>query len=243
MQTDRPKTTRLEEAAPGAEARRWPAADRWLTRPTLASLLLAILTLGIWIALFISAIDEGLAQNENEQFLKASGILTSVIIVAFVLQRETRRGRWAFGELKSAQARLQDMAGSSYDWAWETGPDLRFTYFSGHIAGTAESEQAAYVGKTRFEIADVSYDPESWKRHAEDLVARRSFRDFVFRQVVADGSYRWRKVSGKPFYDGDGRFCGYRGTATDISAQKEAELALSAATAQQKERERSHRKL
>src|SRR5262245_9668592 len=243
MQTDRPRTTQLEVAAPGAEARRRSATQRWLTRPTMASLLFAVLALGIWIALFISAIDEGLAQNENEQFIKAGGILASIIIVAFVLQREIRRGRWAFGELESAQARLQDMAGSSYDWAWETGPDLRFTYLSGHIAGPAGSEQAAYVGKTRFEIADTSYDPDSWKRHAEDLAARRSFRDFVFRQMVADGTYRWRKVSGKPFYDGDGRFCGYRGTATDITAQKEAELALSAARAQQKERERSHRTL
>jgi PAS domain S-box-containing protein len=243
MQTDQPETTQLHETAPGAEARRWPAIGRWLTRPTLASLLLAVLALGIWIALFIGSVREALAEHELNHVLQAAGIFASFIMVVFVLQREIRRGRWAFRELEAAQARLQDMTGSSYDWAWETNADLRFTYFSGHIAGTAESEQATYVGKTRFEIADVSYDPDSWKRHAEDLAARRSFRDFVFRQVVADGSYRWRKVSGKPFYDADGRFCGYRGTATDITAQKEAELALSAARAQQKERERSHRTL
>jgi len=241
--TDTANTTQLQETAAGAESRRRPVTQPWLTRPTMASLLLAVLALGIWIAIFISSIGEGFAQRENEQFLKAAGILASFIMVVFVLQREFRRGRWAFRELEAAQARLQDMTGSSYDWAWETDADLRFTYFSGHIAATAESERAAYLGKTRFEIADLSYDPDSWKRHAEDMAERRPFRDFVFRQSVADGSFRWRKVSGKPFYDADGRFCGYRGTATDITAQKEAEVALSAARAQQKERERSHRTL
>ena len=75
------------------------------------------------------------------------------------------------------------------------------------------------------------------------MAARRPFRDFVFRQPMTDGGARWRKVSGKPFYDAAGRFCGYRGTAIDITAQKEAEQALSAIRAQQKERDRSYRTL
>ena len=159
------------------------------------------------------------------------------------LQRELRRGRWAFRELKAAQARLQDMTESSFDWAWETDADLRYAYISGQVAGAATSEQDSYIGKTRFEIADLTHDPDGWKRHAEDMAARRPFRDFVFRQPMTDGSARWRKVSGKPFYDAAGRFCGYRGTAIDITAQKEAEQALSAIRAQQKERDRSHRTL
>ena len=244
MQTDRPEMTQLQmTAAAGEKSRRRRAIRHWLARPTLASLLLAALALCIWIALFIAAAGEAIAEQETGHILQAAGILASLIMVAFVLQREFRRGRWAFKELEAARSRLQDMTDSSYDWAWETGPDLRFTYISGQIAGTGEGEQASYIGKTRFEVADLAHDPESWKRHAEDLAARRSFRDFVFRQATVDSGVRWRKVSGKPFYDAAGRFCGYRGTATDITAQKEAELALSAVRAQQKERERSHRTL
>jgi PAS domain S-box-containing protein len=243
MTTGRIVTTQLQETAPGEQSRRRRSVGQWPARATRASLLLATLALGIWIALFIAAVGEGIAEEENGHLLQAAGILASLIMVAFVLQREFRRGRWAFRELEAAQSRLQDMTDSSYDWAWETGPDLRFTYINGQIAGTGEAEQSGYIGKTRFEVADLDHDPESWKRHAEDLAARRSFRDFVFRQRVADGSARWRKVSGKPFYDAAGRFCGYRGTATDITAQKEAESALLAVRAQQKERERSHRTL
>ncbi|HEY7688383.1 MAG TPA: PAS domain-containing protein [Dongiaceae bacterium] len=206
-------------------------------------MLLSTVALGIWVALLIDAIREGLANDYSERGLEALGVIGSLLIVVFVLQREIRRGRWAFRELETARAQLQDIADSSYDWAWETDADLRFTYFSAAIAGAGDGDQVNYLGKTRFELADISHDPESWRRHAEDLKARRSFRDFVYRQPMPDGRHFWRKVSGKPYFDAAGRFCGYRGTATDITAQKETELALSAVRAQQKERERSYRTL
>jgi PAS domain S-box-containing protein len=236
-------TPSLPTNAPREEAHRGRAIWHWLMRLTLSSVLLAGLAVAIWVALFINALREAVSGQNTSQYLEAGGIVASLVMVAFVLQRELRRGRWAFRELKAAQARLQDMTESSFDWAWETDADLRYAYISGQVAGASASEQNSYIGKTRFEIADLTHDPDGWKRHAEDMAARRPFRDFVFRQPRTDGSARWRKVSGKPFYDSAGRFCGYRGTAIDITAQKEAEQALSAIRAQQKERDRSHRTL
>ncbi|MFM9841598.1 MAG: PAS domain-containing sensor histidine kinase [Dongiaceae bacterium] len=240
--TEKPSPS-LPTIAPREQTNRWRTAWHWLMRLTLPSVLLAGLALVIWVAVFINALHEGLAGQNTSQLLEAGGIVASLVMVVFVLQRELRRGRWAFKELKAAQARLQDMTESSFDWAWETDPDLRYAYISGQVTGASISEQNSYIGKTRFEIADLTHDPDGWKRHADDLAARRPFRDFVFRQPGTDGGARWRKVSGKPFYDAAGRFCGYRGTAIDITAQKEAEQALSAVRAQQKERDRSHRTL
>ncbi len=242
MLTEKP-TPSLQTIAPREETHRWRAIWHWLMRLTLSSVLLAGLALAIWVALFINALREGFSGHGPSQYLEAGGIVASLVLFVFVLQRELRRGRWAFKELKAAQARLQDMTESSFDWAWETDADLRYAYISGQVAGASNSEQNSYIGKTRFEIADLTHDPDGWKRHAEDMAARRPFRDFVFRQPMADGGARWRKVSGKPFYDAAGRFCGYRGTAIDITAQKEAEQALSAIRAQQKERDRSYRTL
>jgi PAS domain S-box-containing protein len=239
----RKETTPSPMPAPRAETRRWRTVFQWLKRMTLSSVLLTGLALATWVALFINALREGFGGNDTGQFLEAGGILASLIMVAYVLQRELRRGRWAFKELKAAQARLQDMNDSSFDWAWETDAQLRYAYISGQVAGATTSEQNSYIGKTRFDIADLTHDPDGWKRHAEDMAAQRPFRDFVFRQPMTDGTARWRKVSGKPFYDAHGQFLGYRGTAIDITAQKEAELALSAIRTQQKERDRSYRTL
>ena len=242
MLTEKP-TPSLQTIAPREETHRWRAIWHWLMRLTLSSVLLAGLALAIWVALFINALREGFSGHGPSQYSRSRRHRRFPRLVCVRAAARARRGRWAFKELKAAQARLQDMTESSFDWAWETDADLRYAYISGQVAGASNSEQNSYIGKTRFEIADLTHDPDGWKCHAEDMAARRPFRDFVFRQPMADGGARWRKVSGKPFYDAAGRFCGYRGTAIDITAQKEAEQALSAIRAQQKERDRSYRTL
>ena len=51
---------------------------------------------------------------------------------------------------------------------------------------------------------------------------RLPFSDFVFQRTGPDG-IKWMRTSGKPVFDADGTFKGYRGTATDATAEIEAE--------------------
>ena len=46
---------------------------------------------------------------------------------------------------------------------------------------------------------------------------------------MADGSFHYFRSSGKPFFDADGNFLGYRGTGADVTAQRQADDALAAA--------------
>jgi C4-dicarboxylate-specific signal transduction histidine kinase len=55
--------------------------------------------------------------------------------------------------------------------------------------------------------------------------ARLPFRDFVFSAASGIGSAVYVKTSGKPFFDADGNFLGYRGTGTDITATIRADHA------------------
>jgi signal transduction histidine kinase len=50
------------------------------------------------------------------------------------------------------------------------------------------------------------------------LEARQPFRDFVYRATHSDGSVVYNKISGKPVFDANGEFRGYRGTGTDVTA-------------------------
>jgi C4-dicarboxylate-specific signal transduction histidine kinase len=52
----------------------------------------------------------------------------------------------------------------------------------------------------------------------ETLDARESFRDFVYCTVDGSGAPMYVKASGKPVFDGGGKFRGYRGTGTDVTA-------------------------
>jgi C4-dicarboxylate-specific signal transduction histidine kinase len=55
------------------------------------------------------------------------------------------------------------------------------------------------------------------------LEARQPFRDFVYRATHTDGSVVYNKISGKPIYDENGAFRGYRGTGTDVTALRTVE--------------------
>ena len=57
--------------------------------------------------------------------------------------------------------------------------------------------------------------------HVADLYARRPFRDFVFSVESANDRLRYYTVSGKPDFDDDGAFRGYKGTSSNVTEREE----------------------
>jgi PAS domain S-box-containing protein len=125
---------------------------------------------------------------------------------------------------RDRRRRSQDHADASSDWLWETDPELRFTYFSGQFAALTGIPEEHVIGRTRAELARAGgFESSKLRQHEADLKARRPFRDFRYR--LADpqsGAVRHVRVSGKPIFDETGRFLGYRGTGTDVTAEVEA---------------------
>jgi PAS domain S-box-containing protein len=145
------------------------------------------------------------------------------------LRREnTMRGQ-AEAALRESEQRFRDFAETGSDWLWETGPDHRITYISEHIhrIGVLPAKR---LGLTRWEIAaDRTEDGEKWRAHIAAHEAHAPFRDFVYSVEHDDGSRTYVKTSGKPVFDSAGRFQGYRGVGSDITAEIEhrrAEKAL-----------------
>jgi len=130
--------------------------------------------------------------------------------------------------LLASQRRLQDFAEVASDWFWETDADLRFTYFSAHRQVKDFGFQR-FIGKTRNEVG-VGMEPDAaWEAHLATLRRREPFSDF--RYAITDGRGRRLQitVSGRPVFDADGAFIGYRGTGADVTEQWEAEQARLAA--------------
>jgi PAS domain S-box-containing protein len=105
------------------------------------------------------------------------------------------------------------------EWFWETGPDQRFTYFSNEGADATGLVSPDIIGKRRQDLAADRDDPK-WARHLADLDARRAFWGFEYSARIADGSLAHLSTSGEPRLDDDGRFLGYRGATSDITARK-----------------------
>jgi PAS domain S-box-containing protein len=126
--------------------------------------------------------------------------------------------------LRESEQRFRDYAETASDWLWETGPDHRFTRISEHVNAIG-FQPSGVTGATRWDVAtDVESEPEKWRQHRALLDARRPFRDFVYT-VNGTGSPIYVRTSGKPIYDTNGNFLGYRGTGTNITAAIRADHA------------------
>ena len=127
---------------------------------------------------------------------------------------------------RESEERFREFAESSSDWFWEMGPDLRFTYFS-ELYSEATGFGADYRIGTRREdfipASEIEQNPEKWAGHRGDLEARRPFKGFEYVSTARDGEIHYVSTSGRPFFDADGAFLGYRGTGTDITERKRAE--------------------
>jgi PAS domain S-box-containing protein len=120
--------------------------------------------------------------------------------------------------LRESEQRFRDYAEIASDWLWETGPDHRFTHVSEQITSIGISP-ALRIGVARWDFAtDVEEDPEKWRLHWATLAAHKPFRDFRYGSTRGDGSALHVTTSGRPVFDPEGRFLGYRGVSRDETA-------------------------
>ncbi|WP_376706251.1 PAS domain-containing protein (plasmid) [Mesorhizobium sp. ISC25] len=119
-------------------------------------------------------------------------------------------------DLRESEAKFRDYAESASDWFWEIGTDYKFTLLTENAFG---SDSADRIGTAYWDRAlDLETEPEKWRLLRATLDARKPFRDFVYYSARRNGSPIHVKVTGKPVFDADGQFRGYRGTGTDVTA-------------------------
>jgi PAS domain S-box-containing protein len=118
--------------------------------------------------------------------------------------------------LRESEAKFRDYAETASDWFWEIGPDYKFTLLTETAFG---KDPAQRLGTMCWDHAlDVETEPEKWRLVWAALDAREPFRDFVYCTVDGRGAPMYVKASGKPVFDSGGKFLGYRGTGTDVTA-------------------------
>jgi len=124
--------------------------------------------------------------------------------------------------LRASEMRFRDLTELSSDWYWEQDANLRFTQMSSKIYEFS-LDAAEHIGKARWEMPIVGVTEEQWQAHRTLLEERRAFMDFVYQRPDVHGNLRTISVSGRPIFDEQGEFKGYRGTGRDITEQKEVE--------------------
>lgn len=126
---------------------------------------------------------------------------------------------------RSSETRLRDFAEISSDWFWETDENLRFTYFSESSKKIPGFSPDYCLGKTRHDVSAEPTETRKWDNHLSDMLAHRPIRDFIYNLNTPGGGHLSVSISGKPVFDSDGKFIGYRGTGSDISQKMDAQRA------------------
>ncbi len=123
-------------------------------------------------------------------------------------------------ELNESESRFRDFVETSSDLYWELDENLNYVtlaYSDPHDIGI---DNSMYIGKPRSAFKPAGMNDTDWQKHMDDLNDHRPVKNFVQTRSLSADEDHWLSVNGKPVFDEDGTFAGYRGTAKDISEQK-----------------------
>ena len=164
-----------------------------------------------------------LTDDEIGQLGRAYNRLAAAARRFFAQLRETEK------QVRQSETRFKDMAEISGDWFYEMDAQLQFSYVSDRFFEITGLDKQAVLGKTRQMMAETVSQQPQLTGHLNRLDARDAFRDFEYVIKKGDGQQCYISVSGKPIYNDEGVFTGYRGTGRDITLLREKERLLAEA--------------
>jgi diguanylate cyclase (GGDEF)-like protein/PAS domain S-box-containing protein len=220
---------------------------RWLAHPGSHALDRFVAAGQTWTVEASAAPKPYLADHLASTLLLAGGLLSTLLLAAFVQAagqrarkvQELVRERTADLKLSNqrliddvlarkrtekalqeSEQRFRQLVAMSSDWYWEQDEQLRFVALTGHFTEKSGIAVESVLGKTREEFIAGLADSEAGREHIAAIEAREPFKNLEYRALDDHGEERWFCVSGQPMFDDSGRFTGYRGTGSDITARK-----------------------
>lgn len=175
--------------------------------------------------------QDALAAWKTQVLILAAAFAVAIMVLSalFLAQRRTQRDLQASNiRLGESEERFRTLVEGTTDWVWETDENHCFQWFSETFEQVIGLSPSQLIGRRRWDAVskDREIDSGLWKAHVDDLMAHRSFRDFRYWIQVGAGRSLWISISGSPRFDDAGRFLGYRGSGSEITAEAEAALRL-----------------
>lgn len=129
-------------------------------------------------------------------------------------------GGWTERPAHRPQAQVEEREGdfvrAAVDWVWETDESLRLTMLSAGATAALETSPSELVGQPLTGLFRFREHEDGALPILNALAERRRFDDQLAELRV--GSRAAYRLNGVPLIDGTGRFAGFRGSATNISA-------------------------
>jgi len=149
--------------------------------------------------------------------------LAALLLGAYRILVYTKR---ASDALHASEARFRDVANTTSDWIWETDTEFRCTFLSARFSEAMGIPVAEVLGHRLQDVLSTHQGYDFASLAATDTSARGS-RIVLCTYVDAVGNHRTLRLAGAAVRDKAGRHVGNRGTASDITAEVEAQRRVS----------------
>ncbi|MDX7953191.1 EAL domain-containing protein [Lichenihabitans sp. Uapishka_5] len=162
------------------------------------------------------------------------GVLIGMLVFAVFVLRDARRSALALqhsadtikayaATLEASEARFRDVAEASSDWIWETDDALKLTYVSDRIAAATGLSADDLLGTSLQEFFSSDTTTDGWQQLRHQTAQHENFRDLRCCYVDQQGQRRICRIAGRAILGPDGGFAGFRGTASDVTVEVEAQ--------------------
>ncbi len=183
----------------------------------------------------IEALDAAITDRENTfstHMGEAARAATTLVVLGlggstillwaigiFFATRLFRRQAALDLQLTASEQRFRDYAEVASDWYWEMDANNRINYMSERVYEIMEVPSGAVINFDGVKMIENSaLDPAQRDDAVSAIAAHRPFRGVRLRFGARGGSTGFAAISGKPIFDADGTYCGYRGIGADITA-------------------------
>lgn len=123
-------------------------------------------------------------------------------------------------DLARSEQRFRDFAASSADWLWEVDDKLNFTYVSPGVIHVMGYDPDELLGRYQFDMLFEQEGDRVQELMDSRIGNRQPYRDLELSTKTRHGDRVWLRISGVPVFDENQQFRGYRGAASNISADK-----------------------
>lgn len=129
-------------------------------------------------------------------------------------------------ELQAGRERFRGFAESASDWFWETDAQHRLRYVSERFLEATGLAPARVIGHSFWELGSSGGSEALWQAAQQTMHRHEAFRGLELPLTAQDGGVLQLRVTGQPWHDSAGVFCGFRGTGSDVTqlVQAQAEL-------------------
>ena len=155
---------------------------------------------------------ELIVEGAAVSFLERGRIVVQGVLRDVTVERQARQA------LAEREQRFRDVVHASGEYVWETDAQWRYTYLSERVEAVLGYARNELLGRAPHEFMPLG------EAHFPDT--KTPFRDVVRRSITKSGGVIWQSVSGVPRLDAAGALIGYRGTAADVTARKQAEARI-----------------